>query len=272
LHRNPRIGINRAVTGHKLWPDLVLIQTGDSSHPTQTAPTSSRFESPLETPRPEPKTPAVLIAFNKPYGVLSQFTGDGSPNRTLGEFGFPKGVYPIGRLDADSEGLLLLSDEPELNERLLHPRHAHEREYWAQVELVPTPETLQKLSCGVLIQGRKTLPCRAWLLDPQPLVASSLQSAANANDDKSVSPRRDAATPIIPQRDPPIRFRKSVPDCWIGLELVEGKNRQVRRITAAIGHPTLRLLRVRIGKFHLAGLSPGSWKLLSAADRADVLS
>src|SRR5882762_4714401 len=113
----------------------------------------------------------MLIAFNKPYGVLSQFTSDGSGNRTLAEFGFPKDVYPIGRLDADSEGLLLLSDEPELNERLLHPRHAHEREYWAQVESVPASESLQKLARGVVVQGRKTLPCRAWILEPQPVVA-----------------------------------------------------------------------------------------------------
>src|SRR6266478_8825174 len=110
----------------------------------------------------------MLIVFNKPYGVLSQFTSDGSPNRTLADFGFPKNVYPIGRLDADSEGLLLLADEPRLNEKLLHPRHAHEREYWAQVERIPTPAALDKLQQGLVIQGHKTLPCRAWLLEPQP--------------------------------------------------------------------------------------------------------
>jgi 23S rRNA pseudouridine2457 synthase len=187
----------------------------------------------------------VLIAFHKPYGVLSQFTSDGSPNRTLAEFGFPKNVYPIGRLDADSEGLLLLSDEPDLNERLLHPRHAHEREYWAQVERIPSAVALEKLSAGVAIQGRATLPCRAWLLDPQP---------------------------TIPPRDPPIRFRKSVPDCWIGLELIEGKNRQVRRMTAAIGHPTLRLIRVRIGAFQLGRLPTGDWQELTSDQRAAVLS
>ena len=99
----------------------------------------------------------MLIAFHKPFGVVSQFTSDGPANRTLAEFGFPKNVYPIGRLDADSEGLLLLSDEPEWNERLLHPRHAHEREYWAQVERIPTPEALKKLERGVSVQGRKTL-------------------------------------------------------------------------------------------------------------------
>src|SRR6266480_2164468 len=114
---------------------------------------------------------SMLIAFNKPFGVLSQFTADGSANRDLANFGLPKNVYPIGRLDADSEGLLLLSDEPELNEKLLHPRHAHEREYWAQVERIPTREALAKLQRGIKIQEYKTLPCRAWLLDPQPEVA-----------------------------------------------------------------------------------------------------
>src|SRR5207245_10081638 len=110
----------------------------------------------------------MLLAFNKPYRVLSQFTSDGSSNRTLSEFKFPKNVYPIGRLDADSEGLLLLSDEPALNETLLHPRQAHAREYWAQVERVPTPEALHRLEHGVMIHGRRTLPSSAWLLQPQP--------------------------------------------------------------------------------------------------------
>src|SRR5258706_9109109 len=112
----------------------------------------------------------MLLAFNKPYRVLSQFTPDGFGNRPLAEFAFPKGVYPIGRLDADSEGLLLLSDEADLNEKLLHPRHAHEREYWAQVEKVPTSESLARVAKGVNLQGRKTLPCHAWVLDPQPEV------------------------------------------------------------------------------------------------------
>ena len=185
----------------------------------------------------------MLIAFHKPYGVLSQFTDDGSPNRALAEFGFPKNVYAIGRLDSDSEGLLLLSDEARWNEKLLHPRHAHAREYWAQVEKIPTRDALDKLQGGLVVQGHKTLPCRAWLLEPQP---------------------------IIPQRVPPIRFRKSVPDCWIGLELVGGKNRQVRRMTAAIGHPTLRLMRVRIGNFWLNNLPAGQWRELSAAEIRQV--
>ncbi len=192
----------------------------------------------------------MLIAFHKPYGVLSQFTRDGSPNRPLAEFGFPKDVYAIGRLDADSEGLLLLSDEPRWNEKLLHPRHAHEREYWAQVENIPKPEALDRLKGGLVIQGHKTLPCRAWLLEPQPEVGAS------RCDDRTTQR-------AVPTRIPPIRFRKSVPDCWIGLELVEGKNRQVRRMTAAIGHPTLRLVRVRIGDFWLGELSAGQWRELT---------
>lgn len=186
----------------------------------------------------------MLIAFHKPHGVISQFTSDGSPNRTLAEFTFPPGVYPIGRLDADSEGLLLLSDEPEWNQRLLHPRHAHRRVYWAQVERIPSPESLRELERGVVIAGRKTLPCRAWLLEPQPQ---------------------------LPPRDPPVRFRKSVPDCWIGLELVEGKNRQVRRMTAAVGHPTLRLIRVQIGGLKLGSLVAGQWAELKSEARRAVL-
>jgi 23S rRNA pseudouridine2457 synthase len=217
----------------------------------------------------------MLIAFHKPFGVLSQFSSDGSANSTLAEFGFPKDVYPIGRLDADSEGLLLLGDEPEWNERLLHPSHAHEREYWAQVERIPSPEALKKLARGISIQGRKTLPCRAWILEPQPEVisipvAASRQSAAISLKGQSAALGRDAATPMIPLRHPPIRFRKNVPVCWIGLELVEGKNRQVRRMTAAIGHPTLRLLRVRIGGLKLGTLAAGEWKVLVEEERRSL--
>jgi len=182
----------------------------------------------------------MLLAFNKPYGVLSQFRSDGSPNRPLSEFGFPPKVYPIGRLDADSEGLLLLSDEAELNERLLHPRRGHTRTYWAQVERIPSVDALKELALGVSIRGHHTLPARAWILDPQP---------------------------EAPVRSPPIRFRKTVPTCWIGLELTEGKNRQVRHMTASVGHPTLRLIRVKIGRFELGGLAAGQWKELTAKER-----
>ena len=172
----------------------------------------------------------MLLAFHKPYGVLSQFTPEpGSAWRTLAGFGFPRDVYPIGRLDADSEGLLLLGDEPALNARLLRPEHAHAREYWAQVERVPTAEALRALERGVVIRGHRTLTCRARRLEPPP---------------------------DLPPRDPPIRVRRNIPDGWIALELTEGKNRQVRRMTAAVGHPTLRLVRVRIGGLELRE-SPG---------------
>lgn len=182
----------------------------------------------------------MLIAFHKPYGVLTQFTPEaGSAWRTLAEFGLPKGVYPLGRLDADSEGLLLLSDEAALNARLLHPSQAHRRRYWVQVERVPTAEALRELERGVVVQGRRTLPCRASLLEPPP---------------------------VVPPREPPIRVRLNVPDAWIALELVEGKNRQVRRMTAAVGFPTLRLVRWAIENLTAEAMPPGSVRELSRAD------
>jgi 23S rRNA pseudouridine2457 synthase len=187
----------------------------------------------------------VLVAFHKPYGCLSQFTPEpGSKWRTLADFGFPPRLYPIGRLDADSEGLLLLSDEAGLNAQLLHPTRGHTRTYWALVERIPSPEALAALEVGVLLGGRRTLPCRARLLEPQPEVAP---------------------------RNPPVRFRKTVADCWIALDLVEGKYHQVRKMTASIGHPTLRLLRVAIGTFSLGLLAPGEWRALDAANRKAVL-
>ena len=186
----------------------------------------------------------MLLALHKPYGVLSQFTPEaGSAWRTLSDFALPKNVYPLGRLDADSEGLLLLSDEPGLNTRLLDPRHAHRREYWVQVEGVPTAEALHQLARGVVIGDYKTLPGNASRLDPQP---------------------------HVPARNPPIRVRKTIPDSWISLELTEGKNRQVRRMTAAVGHPTLRLIRVRIGDFRLGELAAGNWRDLSPSERESV--
>ncbi|MBP6507400.1 MAG: pseudouridine synthase [Opitutaceae bacterium] len=188
----------------------------------------------------------MLLAFHKPYGVLSQFTPEpGSEWKTLAKFNLPKGVYAAGRLDADSEGLLLLSDEPGLNTRLLDPTRAHPREYWAQVERVPHDATLKELARGIRLGDYETLPCRI---------------------------RRLETAPVIPARYPPVRYRKSVPDCWLSLELIEGKNRQVRRMTAAIGHPTLRLVRVRVGAFHLGELAPGKWRELSAAEREQALA
>lgn len=190
----------------------------------------------------------MLIAFNKPYGVLSQFTPEpGSRWRTLAEFGFPRNVYPVGRLDADSEGLLLLTDESGLNSRLLDPAQAHHREYWVQVERVPSSAALAQLAGGVRIGNQDTLPCVVTRVDPPPR---------------------------LPPRDPPIRFRKNVPDCWLSLALTEGKNRQVRRMTAAVGHPTLRLIRVRISALTLQALAlaPGKWRNLSPDQRTLVFT
>ena len=189
----------------------------------------------------------MLLAFHKPYGVLSQFTPEpGSRWQTLATFGLPANVYALGRLDADSEGLLLFSDEPGLNDRLLDPKHAHRREYWAQVEGVPDETVIAKLSRGGIdLRDYRTRPCHAKLLSP---------------------------APTIEPRDPPIRVRKNIPAAWLALELIEGKNRQVRRMTAAVGHPTLRLIRVRIGTFALGDLALGTWRELSANERDAVFS
>lgn len=190
----------------------------------------------------------MLLALHKPYGVLSQFTPEpGSRWRTLAEFGLPKNVYALGRLDADSEGLLLLSDEAGLNLRLLDPAHGHRREYWVQVERLPTDAALTQLARGVTIGDYRTQRCVVRRLDP---------------------------APNLPPRDPPIRVRQSVPDCWLALELIEGKNRQVRRMTAAVGHPTLRLVRARIGSLALASLAlaPGRWRELTPAEREAVFA
>ncbi|MSU48228.1 MAG: pseudouridine synthase [Opitutus sp.] len=196
---------------------------------------------------PAPPIDGILLAFHKPYGVLSQFTPEpGSRWRTLADFGLPPAVYALGRLDADSEGLLLLSDEPGLNTRLLDPKHAHRREYWAQVERVPDAAAMAQLQRGGIDLGDyRTLPTRVRRIDP---------------------------APEVPPREPPVRFRKNVPDAWLSLELTEGKNRQVRRMTAAVGHPTLRLIRVRIGELTLDDLAAGTWRELAAKERGAVFA
>lgn len=172
------------------------------------------------------------IAFHKPYGVLSQFTGEAG-QRTLAEFGLPAGVYAAGRLDKDSEGLLVLSDDGPFIKRLLDPDHGHARSYLVQVEGVPGRSDLKLLSAGVTIKGYRTKPCQTELLQEAPEVEA---------------------------RTPPIRERKAIPTSWIRITLNEGKNRQVRRMTAAVGFPTLRLLRERMGKLELAGLTQGCWR------------
>lgn len=181
----------------------------------------------------------MLIAFNKPYGVLCQFTDRGDPpRRTLAEFGLPPGVYPAGRLDFDSEGLLLLTDEGTLAHRLTDPRHEQWKTYLAQVEGAPGEAQLKALREGVLLNDGATLPARARLID--------------------------AAAPAVPvpwPRDPPVRFRKTVPDAWLELSIREGRNRQVRRMTAAVGLPTLRLVRIAVAGHALDGMMPGEWSV-----------
>jgi 23S rRNA pseudouridine2457 synthase len=186
------------------------------------------------TPSSSGLTKHRYIIFHKPFGVLSQFTPELPGQRTLAEFDLPKDLYAAGRLDQDSEGLLLLTNDGALIKRLLEPGQ-HERTYLVQVEGIPTTEALEKLERGFMIQGYKTLPARATVL---------------------------AEEPQLPPRDPPIRARKSIPTSWIELTLKEGKNRQVRRMTAAVGYPTLRLVRVAIASIQLDGLEQGAWREL----------
>ena len=175
---------------------------------------------------------ASYFIIYKPFGVLTQFTGEGPTLASLGAF--PRDVYPVGRLDKDSEGLLLITDDKWLNHHLLNPRFGHQRTYYAQVEGIPTPEALKQLRAGVTInvdgKDYNTKPALAKILE---------------------------AAPVLPERDPPIRYRAAIPDTWIELTLIEGKNRQVRKMTAAVGFPTLRLVRFSMEKINIAGMQPG---------------
>jgi 23S rRNA pseudouridine2457 synthase len=179
----------------------------------------------------------AIVALWKPYGYVSRFTDEGA-HPGLASLVPLRDVYPIGRLDRDSEGLLLLGDDGALAHALTDPRGAHPRTYWAQVERVPVESALAALARGVVVQGRRTRPAKARLLPGEP---------------------------ALPLRAVPIRFRKSVPTAWLELVLGEGRNRQVRRMTAAVGHPTLRLVRAAIGPIELAslGLAPGAWRALT---------
>ena len=174
---------------------------------------------------------AHLILFNKPYGVLSQFTG-GGPGETLADFVAVKGVYPAGRLDKDSEGLLLLTDDGRLQARIADPHFKLPKTYLVQVEGEPDAASLDRLRQGVELKDGITRPAEVERIDP----------------------------PELWPRDPPVRFRKSVPDCWIRLTIREGRNRQVRRMTAAVGYPTLRLVRWRIGGWEIGDLAVGAWR------------
>ncbi|MBU6452888.1 MAG: pseudouridine synthase [Cyanobacteria bacterium REEB67] len=180
----------------------------------------------------------LYLAFYKPFEVLCQFSpeklpdGSVSDKITLAAFGFPPDVYPVGRLDYDSEGLLLLSDDGRLTTKLF--KENHPRTYLAQVENIPCAESIAELEAGVIIEGKATLPCQAWLLPNEP---------------------------TLPDRQKPVRFRKNIPTAWLELTLFEGRNRQVRKMTAKIGHPTLRLVRVAVGGLRLfeLGITAGQW-------------
>jgi len=182
----------------------------------------------------------LYLAFFKPYNVVTQFSPAEGEQQSLADFGFPKNVYPVGRLDSDSEGLLILSDDNRLNNALLDPEYGHERTYFAQVDNVPDEKSLNELRRGVIVQGRRTRPCAAHVIEE----------------------------PDLPPRSVPIRVRKNIPTSWMSITLTEGKNRQVRRMTAAIGHPTLRLVRWSIGSLTLdnLGLEPGQWEELRPTD------
>jgi 23S rRNA pseudouridine2457 synthase len=177
----------------------------------------------------------MLIAFNKPYGVLCQFTDRSvPPRRTLAEFDLPAGVYAAGRLDFDSEGLLLLTDDGALAHRLTDPAHKHPKTYLVQVEGAPVEAQLAALRAGVALNDGPTRPAEARLID----------------------------APALWPRDPPVRVRRTVPDAWLELTISEGRNRQVRRMTAAVGLPTLRLVRIAVGPYALESLAPGHWRTI----------
>ncbi|MBC7824435.1 MAG: pseudouridine synthase [Candidatus Parcubacteria bacterium] len=189
--------------------------------------------------------PHRYLLFYKPFDVLSQFTDNSQPPRqTLKDYVPVRSIYPVGRLDHDSEGLMMLTDHGALQHRLSDPKFQHPRTYWVQVEHVPSEADLEPLRRGIQIQGYHTRPAHVALLDQEP---------------------------DLPPRDPPIRVRKNIPTCWLEITLTEGHNRQIRRMTAAIGFPTLRLVRVAISHLRLEGLQPGQWRDLTAVELAPLL-
>ena len=185
---------------------------------------------------PRNKPDMTMLLFNKPFNVLSQFTDKGlagTTRPTLSSYIDVPGVYPAGRLDKDSEGLMVLTDDGKLQARISDPKHKTRKTYWAQVEGLPTDAALEKLRCGVDLKDGTTRPAEIKRID----------EPAN-----------------LWPRTPPIRVRKSIPDCWLALTITEGRNRQVRRMTAAIGHPTLRLIRYQVGTWTLDDLASGTWR------------
>lgn len=191
----------------------------------------------------------TYILFYKPFQVLSQFSKEGD-KKTLADFlyGLEKNIYPVGRLDYDSEGLLLLTNDTSLNQKLLHPKNGHQKTYWVQVEGAAREEDLHELKNGVSIsvngKTHKTLPAKAAVI---------------------------AEPATLPERNPPIRFRKNIPTTWLSLTIGEGKNRQVRKMTAAIGFPTLRLIRAAIGNVHIGSLNPGDYRMLQPEEVRQLL-
>ncbi len=189
----------------------------------------ARKKQPTENP--------VLILFNKPFNTLCQFSGE-SGESTLAHFVKVKNVYPAGRLDKDSEGLLLLTNDGSLQHKISHPKHKMAKTYWAQVEGKITSEALQKLTDGVVLKDGKTKPATANIIE---IEKRSLK---------------------LWGREPPVRFRQNIPTSWISLTIKEGKNRQVRRMTAAVGFPTLRLIRISVGRWRVSGLEPGEYRII----------
>jgi len=194
-------------------------------------------ENCLPAPPAKPNPVSAIVFLNKPYGVLSQFTPEGKW-RALDEFIPVKGVYVAGRLDADSEGLLILTDDGKLQARIADPKHKLEKTYWAQVEGVPDEAALDRLRAGIRLSDFTALPAKLRLIEEPP---------------------------GLWQRDPPIRYRAAIPTSWLEIRIREGKNRQVRRMTAAIGYPTLRLIRAAIGAATLDGLALGQWRQIDGS-------
>jgi len=194
-------------------------------------------ENCLHAPPAKPNPVSSIVFLNKPYGVLSQFTPEGKW-RALDEFIPVKGVYVAGRLDADSEGLLILTDDGKLQARIADPKHKLEKTYWAQVEGVPDEAALDRLRAGIRLSDFTALPAKLRLIEEPP---------------------------GLWQRDPPIRYRAAIPTSWLEIRIREGKNRQVRRMTAAIGYPTLRLIRAAIGAATLDGLALGQWRQIDGS-------
>ena len=181
------------------------------------------------------KNKTWYFAINKPYGVLSQFSDQSNRKTLKGLFNFPKGVYPVGRLDMDTEGLLILTNDKKLNDHLLSPKYHHEKEYYVQVENIPSESVLNNLRDGVVVEDKITLPAKVKLIKP----------------------------PNFDERIPPIRKRENIPTAWLNMIITEGRNRQVRKMTAKVGHPTLRLIRVRIKNILMGKLKPGEVRELS---------